>query len=119
ETALHVFAHAGEVSMVRLLLERGAEVDARDRNGSTPLHWASWAGKLDTARELLMSGADINALDKLSRSPLFGAAGGGYADVVRLLLVRGADKSLRGGKGKQTPLEKAASKRRNLVVELL
>ncbi|KAK4664289.1 uncharacterized protein QC763_504173 [Podospora pseudopauciseta] len=34
ETALHIFAHAGDVSIIKLLLERGAEVDAKDRVGT-------------------------------------------------------------------------------------
>lgn len=105
--------------MIKLLLERGAEVDAKDQGGSTPLRWASWAERFDTARELLLKGAKVNAQDKSHRTALFGAAGGGYADVVRLLLARSADKSLRGGKDSQTPLEKAVKKRQNAVVELL
>jgi ankyrin repeat protein len=42
ETPLHRAAAFGTAGAIRLLLEAGAIVDARDANGDTPLSWASW-----------------------------------------------------------------------------
>jgi ankyrin repeat protein len=42
ETALHRAAAFGESDTIQLLLNAGAQVDARDANGDTPLSWASW-----------------------------------------------------------------------------
>jgi ankyrin repeat protein len=42
ETALHRAAAFGEEDTIQLLLNAGAQVDARDANGDTPLSWASW-----------------------------------------------------------------------------
>jgi ankyrin repeat protein len=42
ETPLHRAAAFGESETIKLLLEAGAQVDARDANGDTPLSWASW-----------------------------------------------------------------------------
>jgi uncharacterized protein len=42
ETALHRAAAFGESETIQLLLNAGAQVDARDANGDTPLSWASW-----------------------------------------------------------------------------
>ena len=42
ETALHRAAAFGESETIQLLLDAGAQVDARDANGDTPLSWASW-----------------------------------------------------------------------------
>lgn len=44
--------------MARLLLEHGAEVNARRRDGMTPLHTAAWPGHPAVAAELLGAGAD-------------------------------------------------------------
>ncbi|HJZ91616.1 MAG TPA: ankyrin repeat domain-containing protein [Gemmataceae bacterium] len=42
ETPLHRAAAFGDAEAIRLLLEAGAVIDARDANGDTPLSWASW-----------------------------------------------------------------------------
>lgn len=42
ETPLHRAAAFGDAEAVRLLLDAGAAVDARDAHGDTPLSWASW-----------------------------------------------------------------------------
>jgi ankyrin repeat protein len=42
ETPLHRAAAFGTEDTVRLLLDAGAVVDARDMNGASPLSWASW-----------------------------------------------------------------------------
>ena len=42
ETPLHRAAAFGQEETVRLLLEAGAAVDAKDMNGDSPLSWASW-----------------------------------------------------------------------------
>jgi ankyrin repeat protein len=42
ETPLHRAAAFGTEETIRMLLEAGAIVDARDMNGETPLSWASW-----------------------------------------------------------------------------
>jgi ankyrin repeat protein len=41
-SALHRAAAFGESETIQLLLDAGAQVDARDANGDTPLSWASW-----------------------------------------------------------------------------
>jgi ankyrin repeat protein len=42
ETPLHRAAAFGNEEDIRMLLEAGAHIDARDANGDTPLAWASW-----------------------------------------------------------------------------
>jgi ankyrin repeat protein len=39
-TPLHSAVFAGHVPLAELLLLRGADVHAQDRDGMTPLHWA-------------------------------------------------------------------------------
>lgn len=47
DTALHLSACQGEVGIVKLLLARGADVDAENNLGSTPLNRAAVAGKTE------------------------------------------------------------------------
>lgn len=47
DTALHLSACQGEVAIVKLLLARGADVDAENNLGSTPLNRAAVAGKTE------------------------------------------------------------------------
>lgn len=58
---LHEAAFAGDVELVKLLVENGADVDDRDVQGVTPLILAIQAGHSDIARVLIANGADVNA----------------------------------------------------------
>lgn len=58
---------------VRSVLDRGLDVNAKDRYGSTPLHNAVWFGNLSIVKVLLEYGADINAVDIYSNSVLHSA----------------------------------------------
>ena len=42
ETPLHRAAAFGDEEAIQLLLDAGAQIDAKDMNGDTPLSWASW-----------------------------------------------------------------------------
>lgn len=57
-TALHFAAEGGHVDVVRLLIERGANVEAKDAADETPLHVAVAKGQAKCVAELLRSGAD-------------------------------------------------------------
>src|SRR5689334_19529672 len=88
-TALHHAAGYGPVSNLQLLVDKGADVNAKNRRMSTPLHWAIH----DEAkvRLLLSKGADINAKQAQGRTPLFLAAMlGDGVPIMRLLFANGA-----------------------------
>lgn len=70
-TALHVASWRGSLECVRLLLEAGAEADARADEGRTPLHFAVLNGFTDVARLLIEKGAaDEGFVDKDGRNSL-------------------------------------------------
>ena len=61
ETCLHAASQAGHLAIVRVLLDAGADIQARDSLGGTALHDACDNGRLDVVRELVRRGADIFA----------------------------------------------------------
>lgn len=90
KTALHFAVARSGAAMVKLLLELGADPNARDSGGETPLSMAAFRGRADCVRELLAAKADVNARSKAGWTPLMAAASEGHAEVVRLLLKAGA-----------------------------
>lgn len=50
-------------TVMDMLLNHGAEIDARDANGRTPLHWAAWKGRDDSVAWLLRHGAQPHVAD--------------------------------------------------------
>jgi ankyrin repeat protein len=69
-TALHMAASLGELDSVRVLLDRGANLEAETAVRSTPLHLAALAGSAPVVAELLKRRADPNHLDARGRSAL-------------------------------------------------
>ena len=94
-TCLHAAARAGEPAAVALLLDSGANVNARSANGRTALHFASEMPlqhkSAATASLLLLRGADVRARDGRGRTALHAAALTGHAGVAALLVSRGAE----------------------------
>ena len=78
----------GDLTQVRQLLDRGANVHAVDESGWTPLHQACSNGHRDIVGELLDRGASIHSKDKHGFSPIHHASWNGYIHVVNELLVR-------------------------------
>ncbi|KJZ77712.1 hypothetical protein HIM_02889 [Hirsutella minnesotensis 3608] len=81
----------GHLSMVRLLIKHGANVNARGDMGKTALHEAVQANDRNMVEVLADSGADLNAVDSSGSTPLQVAASLGYVEVAEALLRLGAD----------------------------
>ena len=90
-TALHVAAIYGKSDVVRTLLDKGADVNAKTRSWRTALHEAAIHGKSDVVRILLDKGADVNAKTRGWWTALHMAAKSGKSDIVSILLDKGAD----------------------------
>ena len=104
---LFAAARLGCEREARALLDRGAAVDAKDREGATALARAAQAGKIAVATLLIDRGADVNARAINGSTPLFYAAEADRAAMTRLLLDRGADPNI-AGRGGLRPLAAAA-----------
>jgi ankyrin repeat protein len=105
-TALHKATWGGHPEIVRLLLERGADVNAKDGGGQTPVGLAARWGRGDLVDILLSHGADASARDDWGYTLLHYAARYDHVDVMRALLARGFDVNVMAPSG--TPLHSAA-----------
>jgi ankyrin repeat protein len=83
--ALHVAAGNGYDDIASLLLDIGAEIEAKDQSGQTALHLASSAGHDRLVRLLLQRGANIMAKNLDERTPLHLAAMEGHETVLEAL----------------------------------
>jgi len=89
-TPLHMAAFYGQSEATRLLLRRGADVNAAAEDGHTPLHAAAAWASPEVAQLLLSSGSNVNARDNKGRTPLHWAVSG-RQDKAVLLLQEGAE----------------------------
>lgn len=83
-------ARSGQIERVSALLDEGAKVNSRDRNGDSPLNMAAANGHAELVDILLKAGADVNLANLAGVTPLMGAAFSARADVMRKLLAAGA-----------------------------
>jgi hypothetical protein len=117
-TPLHRAALYGGVQVGQCLLDRGANVKARDRSRDTPLINAAFRGHAEFARMLLKRGAVIDARNKRGKTALHIAAEHGYTQAMQLLLEHGADVNVRDKDG-NTPSEYASRYGYQEIVKLL
>jgi ankyrin repeat protein len=112
-------AEKGHEAVVRLLLEKGADVESKNgEDGRTPLSWAVERGH--EAVLLAKDSIDPDSEDSTGRTPLSWAAENGHEAVVRLLLAKdGVDPDSEDFRWGQTPLSWAAEKGHEAVVQLL
>ncbi len=91
---LHFAATNGDVELVKLLLDRGAAINAATQDGWTALHFACLRGDEGLVQLLLDRGAVVSMTTKSGLSALSIATSEGDPEIVELLLDRGASGSL-------------------------
>jgi len=101
-TPLMKAAYAGKVEMVKLLLDRGADVEARDGNGTTALMLAASANWMNIAYDPKETSSARAIKEKATRS---------YLAILELLTEKGADVNARNMRG-QTALMYATDENR-------
>lgn len=89
-TGLHWAARQGWSEMARLLLDNGANPNARNDDNQTPLHWAAAEGRKQLLVTLIAHGAAVNAIDRAGWTPLQWAEAQGHEEIARILVAAGA-----------------------------
>ncbi len=141
-TALHRAAARGDLAMLALLIERGAELEAPDGSGATALSWASDEDRDDAVDWLLAHDARASAVALAARgrvleltqvledapwmldqrsvqgTPLHAAVRRGRHAAVELLLARGADPGERDDAG-FSALDLARQSRNGSIIALI
>jgi ankyrin repeat protein len=79
--------HAGALK----LIEQGADVKAKDVDGTSALHWAAHNSDVELAERLIKAGAEVNVSNDYGASPMSEAATLGNAGMLKVLLKAGAD----------------------------
>lgn len=90
-TVLHL---AIQLELVTFLVEKGADIHARDNCRKTPLHVVAEKGQTDTINYLLSQGADVNSRDKDGLLALYYALKEGHATTANVLMDKGSNAML-------------------------
>lgn len=127
-TALHHAAKDGDWPMAKVLVDHGARVDSRDKEGNTPLLLAARYNHANTLDYLLEAHADIEARDKKGSTALLLACRHDSVRGVELLLKEGANPKVKDKKGRNALhravagldlVEGVASKKKEIMVKKL
>ena len=86
----------GDVRDICDLLDRGADVDARNRHGQTALMLAAHDGHCEVVEALIAHGANLNITAKYGLSALMMALVARHVEIARILVDAGTDLSLHG-----------------------
>ena len=116
-TPLMYAAAYGSVDAMKMLIDAGADVNAKNSFDATALMWC--ANDMAKVRLLIDKGANVNARSKQGRTPLMiASAGDGASQIVKLLIEKGADISVKD-KSNSTALLEAVDANDNATIRLL
>lgn len=90
DTPLCIAASTGQLDVMRLLLDRGADPDGAAADGRTPLYDAALNGQAEAIKLLLSRGAAVDGVAISGSAPLHAAALRGHTAAVKILLDSGA-----------------------------
>ena len=118
-TALILASHSGEYDIVKALIDRGADVNAKQMIGLTPLMMATDTGNRNIVQLLLDSGACVDDNDNmLGAGPIHAAVSNGDDRILDLIMQKKANPDLQTNTG-LTPLMIACCKGQLDLSELL
>lgn len=87
-TPLHYAAASGDNEIVKMLMDKSAQLDALSPNGTTPMMMAARNGHILTIKLLLDAGADASLKNQRGMTAIDFASAGGYKDIVEGLTYR-------------------------------
>lgn len=86
DTVLHIACRRRDLDLVKMLLDSGISVDAKNYDGHTALHISAWEGDEMLVKYLYQMKANPNLCDKMDRVPVHLAAERGHTTIVDLLV---------------------------------
>ena len=89
ETPLHFATENGQKEVAIILIDKGADFNAKAKWDRTPLHGAAKTGRSALAKILTEAGADLNTKDFENKTPLDEAIKYDYSEVAELLRKHG------------------------------
>ena len=89
-TLLHIAIRHQRKEIIQFLLDKGADVNARDNTGKTPLHLAVEAGQKDLVEQLIAKGAQVNVMDRTGDNALSLANKNNQTEIAEILKKNGA-----------------------------
>lgn len=93
DTALSWASWMGHIETVQLLVERGADINARGMSDRTPLGWAAKGSRSEVVTFLLTKGPDVSLRDEDGKTPAELAEEAGRAPMAQLIRQEGAKRS--------------------------
>lgn len=88
QTPLHLAVAGSHFDVVKLLLERGGDVNQRMDGDESVLHMTATTGSQKLTQLILTHGAEVDAVNEIGRTPLHKAARYGKYEIVAMLLKR-------------------------------
>jgi uncharacterized protein len=85
ETALHGLALNGKIDLLRIFLDKGAQVNEATNEGVTPLHLTAGNGNDECVQFLIERGADVNIKAKEGKTAMDFALKNGHEETAELL----------------------------------
>lgn len=89
-----LFLGCHHTELTKLLIQKGADVNAKSENNRSVIHEAVTCGNIDSVMLLLNAGADVNAQENDGWTPLHEAVTGNYVQMIAFLLKAGADATI-------------------------
>jgi uncharacterized protein len=108
----------GNLEIVKELIDKGVDLNVRNKKGKTPLILAAWNGYIEISKLLIENNADLNVQDENGVTALILAAREGYTEISKSLIDNGANLNIQYEQGK-TALYIAKIKDRSVIVEML
>lgn len=114
-SCLQVASHRGHEKMVKLLLERGGNINIADKDGNTPLHFAVQGKKTAVIKLLLEHNANVSLLNSSGQTAIHLAIAKEQKESIKALVLASCDVHVKDGNG-DTAVHAAISTRQEALL---